>query len=99
MRLTEFLALSKLEQSRIIGGAKWIASQSMGLIVKVLYKIDDFHIEAVYRRSNMQLLELSGINDEQLIESYSINNNINPFTLSTYKDIKAGSYDHRFTQV
>lgn len=97
MRLKEFLALSKLEQSRLIGGAKWVASKRRGTILTVLYQVDEFHIEAVYRRTNMQLLELNGVTDEIIISSYSINNNINPFTFASYKDLKSGTFDQRFT--
>ena len=97
MRLKEFLALSKLEQSRLVSGGKWIASKRKGNIVTVLYLVDEFHVEAVYRRKNMQLLELIGVTNETIINSYSMNNDINPFTLSSYIDIKAGSFDHRFT--
>jgi hypothetical protein len=97
MRLTEFLSLSKLEQSRIIGCAAWISSKRKGTIVTVLYKVDDFHVEAVYRRKNMELLELMGVTDTEIINSYSMNTHINPFTLSNYQDLRSGTYDHRFT--
>lgn len=97
MRLKEFIALNKLEQSRLVGGAKWIGSKRQGTTVTVLYLIDEFHVEAVYRRKNMQLLELNGVTDDRILDSYSRNNTINPITLSSYRDIKAGTFDQRFT--
>lgn len=96
MRLKEFLVLSKLEQSRLVSGGKWIASKRKGVFVTVLYLLDEFYVEAVYRRKNMQLLELNGVTDNKNIDSYSMKGDINPFTLSSYIDVKAGTYDHRF---
>ena len=95
MRLKEFQLLSKLEQSRLVGGGKLISSKRSENIISVLYLIDEFHVEAFYSRKNMQLLDLKGITDQTVINSYTTND-INPFTHSNYIDIKGGTYDHRF---
>ena len=97
MRLNEFIELNKLEQSHIIGGAKWVSSKRTLAILTVLYRIDDFHVEAVYRVRDFILIDLRGVSDEKIIKSYELNSNINPFTLSTYKDFRSANYDHRFT--
>lgn len=96
MRLHEFLEFNKLEQSHIIGGAEWVGSKRNMALLTVLYFIDDFYVEAAYRVSDMMIIDLYGVNNQTTIDSYKKDKEINPLTLSLYKDFKSPGYDQRF---